>query len=372
MANQSSAPGQTISLPKGGGALHGIGEKFSADIQKGTGNFTVPIALPPGRNGFQPQLNLVYSTGNGNGPFGLGWGLSIPGVARKTTSGVPLYVDGHGVFILSGDEDLVAVPEAPEDAIRYRPRTEGLFAYIDHYRDSQNDYWRVSSKDGLVSLYGTPGEAGADPAVIADPADHHKVFAWQLTRTADTFGNQIDYVYERDEIQADGPHHWDQLYLSEVRYIDQDDPVRPFLVTVHFVYEDRPDHHSSYRSGFEIRTTRRCKAIEVASHAGVDQLIRTMHFVYLDQRGAEVGPLPANGVSLLSQIRVEGHDGGDSEWLPPLEFDYTRFHPDRRDFFPVTGPDMPPGSLARPDQELVDLTGDGLPDILQMNGTVRY
>lgn len=63
--------------------MHGMGEKFSPDLHTGTGNFTVPIALPPGRNGFQPQLNLTYSTGNGNGFWGLGWGLSIPGVTRK-------------------------------------------------------------------------------------------------------------------------------------------------------------------------------------------------------------------------------------------------------------------------------------------------
>jgi RHS repeat-associated protein len=374
----SGSPGQTISLPQGGGALHGIGEKFSADLQKGTGNFTVPIALPPGRNGFQPQLSLAYSTGNGNGPFGLGWGLSVPGVARKTTAGVPLYDDARDVFILSGSEDLVPAPGAPAGAQRYRPRTEGLFAHIDHYHDAQNDYWRVGSKDGLVSFYGTSATAGADPAVIADPADRRKAFAWQLTRTIDTFGNRIDYIYERDHVQIDGPHRWDQLYLSEIRYVDYVDQANPsslkFLVTVRFVYEDRPefDRHSSYRSGFEIRTVRRCVAIEVASHAEEDVLIRTVHLVYLDQRSLEPGQLPANGVSLLSQIRVEGHDGASSEWLPQLEFDYTRFHPDRRDFFPVTGPGMPPGSLARPDQELVDLTGDGLPDILQMNGTVRY
>ncbi len=30
----------------------------------------MPIALPAGRNGFQPVLNLAYSTGNGNGRFG--------------------------------------------------------------------------------------------------------------------------------------------------------------------------------------------------------------------------------------------------------------------------------------------------------------
>jgi hypothetical protein len=93
MSNQSGVSSQVISLPKGGGALHGIGEKFAPDLHTGTGNFTVPIALPSGRNGFQPQLNLVYSTGHGNGLFGLGWSLSIPGVSRKTAKGVPRYDD---------------------------------------------------------------------------------------------------------------------------------------------------------------------------------------------------------------------------------------------------------------------------------------
>ena len=109
MSNNSGNSNQVISLPKGGGAMHGMGEKFSPDLHTGTGNFTVPIALPPGRNGFQPQLNLVYSTGTGNGPFGLGWNLSIPGVSRKTSKGVARYDEAKDVFILSGAEDLVSV-----------------------------------------------------------------------------------------------------------------------------------------------------------------------------------------------------------------------------------------------------------------------
>src|SRR3990172_9284438 len=115
MSNKSST--SVISLPKGGGAQKGIGEKFSPDLFTGTGNFTVPIALPPGRNGFHPELNLVYSTGNGNGPFGLGWSLSIPAVSRKTSKGIPQYPtnvsskDEDDIFILSGAEDLVPVAE---------------------------------------------------------------------------------------------------------------------------------------------------------------------------------------------------------------------------------------------------------------------
>src|SRR2546430_13784285 len=112
MSSNPGSDGQIIVPPKGGGALQGIGEKFSPDLHTGTGNFTVPIALPPGRNGFQPQLNLAYSTGNGNGLFGLGWGLSIPGVARKTSKGIPRYQDydqdpkKRDIFILSGAEEI--------------------------------------------------------------------------------------------------------------------------------------------------------------------------------------------------------------------------------------------------------------------------
>src|SRR5258706_15957649 len=112
MSSSASSPSQIISLPKGGGAQHGMGEKFSPDLHTGTANFTVPIAIPPGRNGFQPQLSLGYSTGNGNGLFGLGWSLNVPGVSRKSSKGIPRYRDEAveivklDTFILSGTEDL--------------------------------------------------------------------------------------------------------------------------------------------------------------------------------------------------------------------------------------------------------------------------
>jgi len=45
----------TISLPKGGGALRGIGEKFAANPVTGTGSLTVPIAGSPCRPAFGSQ-----------------------------------------------------------------------------------------------------------------------------------------------------------------------------------------------------------------------------------------------------------------------------------------------------------------------------
>jgi RHS repeat-associated protein len=398
MSNKSGTSSQVISLPQGGGALHGIGEKFAPDLHTGTGNFTIPIALPPGRNGFQPQLNLVYSTGNGNGAFGLGWSLSIPGVSRQTSKGIPRYDDVKDTFVLSGAEDLVPVGQNV-GSTRYQPRTEGLFAKITHRRDSKNNYWEVKSKDGLVSVYGTvrPDNAALnwqDSAVITDPSNQEKVFAWKLTQTQDPFGNRIEYEYLRNARNT-GTHQWDLPYLTEIRYVDYGDRAKPnFLVRVRFTYEDRPDPFSEYRAGFEMRTTQRCRRIDILMHEKPDNpetLVRTYHFVYLDDlsdRDRSHTPLdvflnrqpqtisskelPLNGVSLLSQVQVEGRDGDQSEFLSPLEFSYTQFKPQGRDFFPVSGPDMPPGSLARPEYELADLFGNGLPDVLEMNGTVRY
>ncbi len=82
-----------VSLPKGGGAIRGIGEKFAANPVTGTGSMSVPIAVSPGRSGFGPQLSLSYDSGAGNGLFGLGWSLSLPAITRKTDKGLPQYRD---------------------------------------------------------------------------------------------------------------------------------------------------------------------------------------------------------------------------------------------------------------------------------------
>src|SRR5215470_12224124 len=145
-----------VTLPKGGGAIRGIGEKFSANPVTGTGSMSVPIATSPARSGFGPQLALRYDSGAGNGSFGWGWSLSLPAITRRTDRGLPIYADGDesDIFVLSDAEDLVPtlVPDGDEwrrerfdspssepgySVQRYRPRIEGLFARIERWTDTQ-------------------------------------------------------------------------------------------------------------------------------------------------------------------------------------------------------------------------------------------
>lgn len=384
---QPSDASPQLALPTGGGALTGIGEKFTPDLFTGTGNFTVPITLPPGRNGLQPDLRLSYSTGNGNGIFGLGWMLDIPGITRKTSHGLPHYdepaallADGErrDVFILSGAEDLVAVDDSNPRIVKYRPRTEGLFANIERHRDAAHDFWKVESKSGLVSLFGGPVAAASTPAVTRHP-DRASVFSWSLTETKDPFGNLIRYRYDADAGARDG-HRWNQPLLRSIRYADYGAPADDtFLVHVGFVYDaaERPDPFSDYRAGFEIRTAKRCIAIRVSTRTS-DGTVRPMREYRFDYASA------ANGASLLQRMDVVGFDDAGRacdddnpasalyRQLPPLTFAYTRFDPTAQAFGEVTGTALPARTLGASDLALVDLHGGGVPDLLEMNGAVRY
>ncbi len=377
MANTKGT--SVISNPQSGGAQSGLGEKFSPDLFTGTGNFSVPISVPPGRNGYQPELTLGYSSGNSDGVFGMGWNLSVPGVMRKTSKGIPIYEDKSDIFILSGAEDLVPVRIENEiltgnigyEKTFYQPRTEGLFArIIRHKKTNGEHYWEVRSKDGLISWYGTPGMASADPAVIANPDNRNAIFSWHLTKTQDTFGNEILYFYERDlvtseESTANNPHIYDQIYLSSIQYAKyMAGSVVKYMCEVRLVYEDRPDPSSTYRQGFEVRTTKRCVSIETYTNAASLIKTKTYHFNYKTD-------LPLNGASLLDSVSVEGHNGDESEFMPPLEFSYSVFNPAKRELQEISGP-IPINSLSEPGFELVDLDGNGLPDILQLNGVARY
>ena len=61
----------TVSLPKGGGAIRGIGEKFAANPVTGTGSMTVPIATSPGPLRLRPAALALLRLGRRQRPVRL-------------------------------------------------------------------------------------------------------------------------------------------------------------------------------------------------------------------------------------------------------------------------------------------------------------
>src|SRR5262249_49252447 len=133
-----------ISVPKGGGAVRGISEKFAVNSVNGSATQRVPLPISPGRDGFTPELALSYDSGAGNRSFGMGWGVDLPAITRRTDKGLPQYRDAEesDIFVLAGAEDLVPVIDQEGrrlstsrtlhgeqyDVFPYRPRIESLYA----------------------------------------------------------------------------------------------------------------------------------------------------------------------------------------------------------------------------------------------------
>src|SRR4051812_25353230 len=194
MSKETGIAADILSLPSGGPEMQPLGDKFQPDLYSGTGNFSIPLSLPPAQNGLAPDLTLAYSTGNGGGPFGLGWDIWTMRLSRATQKGVPRYRDaaaagaegdGEDRFVLAGAEELVPVGEG-----RYRPMTEAKFWLVRRV----GDHWTVTTKDGTVYRLG-----GAPEARVADEDGMgERVFAWLVDRVTDPNGNRIDWTYRRD------------------------------------------------------------------------------------------------------------------------------------------------------------------------------
>jgi RHS repeat-associated protein len=417
-----------LTLPKGGGAIRGIDEKFTANPATGTGALTVPIATTAGRSGFGPRLALSYDSGSGNGPFGLGWSLRLPAITRKTEKGLPRYDDAgeSDVFLLAGAEDLVPVlnPDASrfEDRgtaagyviHRYRPRVEGAFARIERWtRVGDGDvHWRSLSRDNVLTTYGLTAEAR-----ITDPADPRRVFSWLICESRDDRGNVVQYGYkaedgagvdlaaahERNRGPRDDPRRAANRYLKRIRYGNRlplldaagqrprflaETQVRTadwlFEVVLDYGEHDlavpgpevapwayRPDPFSSYRSGFEVRTARRCRRVLMFHHfpdepdVGSGCLVRSTDFGYAD----EVQPLDlrAAGYSVLRAVTACGYRRAGSGYLrrslPPVEFGYSAA------VIQATVHDLAP-ALDQPVDQPVDLPTDLPPG--RPGGVVRW
>lgn len=377
----------SISLPKGGGAIKGIEEKFQVNAITGTSSFAIPIPLSPSRSGFVPSIGLSYNSGSGNSPFGLGWQLSLPSITRKTEKLLPQYKDEEDsdTFILSGAEDLVPLLEKQPDGSfakynkpksengidysvrRYIPRIEGLFARIEKWtsKATGESHWRTVTKDNIHSCY---GETVASR--VADPNDPSRVFEWLLCKTHDDKGNIfINYFKKEDFVGIDNKssernkiNNCTQTYLKKVVYGNKKayylgDAIpaeNDFMFKVIFDYGEydksanipknidseitqwacRKDPFSSYRSGFDIRTYRRCERILIfhcfdeLPHSPC--LTKSLQLTYDDNLELTGNKNSIDGFSFLVKARQNGHlwdaaaNSYKTRYLPETEIHYQK------------------------------------------------
>jgi RHS repeat-associated protein len=401
-----------LELPKSGGALRGIGEKFRSGGPTGTGGMSIPLPISACRGGIEPSLSLDYDSGQGHGPHGIGFRVPVAHISRRTDKGMPLYADADesDIFVLSGQEDLVPVLTSAANVWfhaagkdgnfrvdAYRPRVEGLFARVERRTNVLTGYahWRSITHDNVTSIYGLSGGAR-----ITDPNNPLHVFTWLIEATFDSLGNATFYEYKAEDLigvlasdVAEAPRFKQppaNRYLKRVHYgntapLATRNPTYADLTGLAWLFEAvfdygehpndlpaesapwpvRPDPFSSYRSGFEIRTYRLCRRFlmfhEMPLQLGAPaRLVKALEFTYDEQ--------PT--ITYLTKVRSVGYSWDAANvvtkaYAPTLVLDYTRVGVLATETQSIDAQSLAqiPGGLGNRYQ-LVDLDGEGIAGIL--------
>ena len=199
-----------------------------------------PLVIPPGRNGMQPDLKLLYNSQNTDqdGPVGYGWSVSIPYIQRINKTGVnKLYTDNYFTSSLSGELALVS-------GTTYASKTENG-DFLKYVFDGTT--WTVTDKSGTVYKFGAQAATRQD-----NPSDSTQVFKWMLEEVRDTNSNYVSYTYYKDA---------GQIYPDTIVYTGNG--VTAGIFEADFLRQSRADNIKSYQTGFLATTSYRFNEIDV-------------------------------------------------------------------------------------------------------------
>ncbi|MCI0597691.1 DNRLRE domain-containing protein, partial [Candidatus Parcubacteria bacterium] len=308
------------------------------DAQTGALTHSLPLSLPPGRNGMTPDVNLHYSSNSTDdtGIFGYGWSVSIPYIERVNRFGVQSLYASSTPFYSSLDGELVQI-----DTTTYQPRVEdGSFRRY----TLQNNMWTVLEKDGTKHLFGSSTTARRD-----DPNNSSRIFGWYLEESRDSHSNYIEYSYYKDT---------GQIYPDVVSYTGNGTTDGIFTIT--FSREARNDNLVSYKAGFAATTTFRISRIETSISGS---------WIGRYDLGYSAGH---NGNrSLLTSITQFGRDeAGSVISLPSLNFGYETYGSSEKEWAEDENWYIPVNIIREEigyddGARFVDINSDALPDIIR-------
>lgn len=187
--------------------------------QSGAAVLEIPIPTPRGKGGFQPDLRLRYSSQGGDGPFGVGWSLSLPEIRRTTRFGPPDHSTSPYDYELDG-QLLFAETGPGSTAGRYHTLTETFQRILKNANS-----WEVTAPNGIKSIFG-----GTPESRIGD-------VRWHLSEMVDPAGNRICFTYEQEENVA---------YLAVVTYTHEGACTSASDHAITFTYEPRLDDSVGY------------------------------------------------------------------------------------------------------------------------------
>jgi len=320
--------------------------------------YSYSLEVPTGRGGLTPKLSLNYSSGGPNGILGVGWDMTMSYIQRETKFGKPDYTENDQFVMKYMDSNFELIYD--EILSEYRVKNEGAFLKIE--RDSSNNNWTVTDRNGTTYTFGTSDDSRLIPYTGCTSPYANCTFRWYLKTITDLNNNTITYTYINDTAN-------NQVYPSTIDY--------NVNYHVKFVYPTtaRTDTEPTYRNYFLSKTNKLLREIWVChgSDASITNLIRAYRLNYV---------YGASSRSILYEIKVYGSgstlgshglidpDPEHSPSLPPTSFslDEANYNFGNRtywnDSIPIDSSNYTRGYYST---NTGDFNGDGRSDIMYLD-----
>ena len=268
----------------------------------GAFSYNVPISIPEGIMGMQPNLSINYSSQGRNGILGYGWGLG--GLSSIYRSSKTLFTDqivdgfklnNDDAFSWDGNRLIATSGFNGENNTEYGTEAESFARIISHGQlgpGSGPEWFEVELKSGLIMEYGRT----IDSRQIG--VDGFAAIVWKLNKTMDRNGNYVMYNYTIIN---------NEHLLSSISYTGTQG-TSPFI-NINFAYQERTDQNSIYTGNFgtEIMSKHLLTQIDVVL-AATSERIKKYEFKYGFDR-----------YSFLNEIFEYGKN---NESFNPLRFSY--------------------------------------------------
>ena len=258
-----------IALPEGifggfeqedDGVVGAIGGTVNVSALGGA-TYSIPILIPDGIKGVQPNLSVVYNSQSGNGLMGWGWNLN--GLSAITRTGQCMFYDDtitnvdfeNDRFLLDGQR-LMLVNEGPygADSAEYKTEIDDMNRIISYTCDTTQGpaMFTVWLANGNIAYYGSRYDSRIGLKKSND------VCIWLLDSVVDRNGNYMSYHYYRGSIM---------YYLDHIVYTgnNAEDTIVSPQYKVKLLYEqgERLDKEHFFVGNYSLRQTKLLKGIKV-------------------------------------------------------------------------------------------------------------
>jgi len=362
--------------------------------ESGSATYNIPLNIPAGIAGVQPQLGFSYTSNGGDGMMGRGWNFAGASAISRCPKNMTqddeqgnvsysendrLCLNGQRLVTWGSQHNKTTSNNSYWSSDKYHTElddfsivrahgntSQGPSAFTVETKSGEVHYYglasSVSGSDSLglamgisLKVYGGGSESSSDAFVNAGSANIAKT--WALKAIKDVKGNYIVFRYHEDATK--GEH-----YLKEVHYTGRTDGKSPFARVV-LNYIDNPKLFVGWSAGTPVTMDKLLDSVtvyqdhEVYRHYGLDYFTSSV----LEEK------------NYLETIQ-ECTDINRSNCLPATTFTWQK--PAEKvasikNFAPFSTNALIKGvSDNRDYNQIIDLNGDGYSDIVYPSGSYWY